>query len=144
MTRKRLPGNSCGAAELHFIKWPVGPMDKASASGAGDSRFESWAGHSHASAHSQAMLARSHSCKTDIMAVAKHHCMAKHMDCSHTMVGVAERDANWSKPWQLCKPFVNAAMHLRAVCCLELGFAVVEPQNPAAVCTMHRCTEHLK
>ena len=24
---------------------PVGPMDKASASGAGDSRFESWAGH---------------------------------------------------------------------------------------------------
>ena len=27
-------------------KWPVGLMDKASASGAGDSRFESWAGHS--------------------------------------------------------------------------------------------------
>ena len=27
------------------IKWPVGLMDKASASGAGDSRFESWAGH---------------------------------------------------------------------------------------------------
>ena len=26
-------------------KWPVGLMDKASASGAGDSRFESWAGH---------------------------------------------------------------------------------------------------
>ena len=25
--------------------WPVGLMDKASASGAGDSRFESWAGH---------------------------------------------------------------------------------------------------
>ena len=24
--------------------WPVGPMDKASASGAGDSRFESWVG----------------------------------------------------------------------------------------------------
>ena len=28
-----------------FIEWPVGLMDKASASGAGDSRFESWAGH---------------------------------------------------------------------------------------------------
>lgn len=28
-----------------FFKWPVGLMDKASASGAGDSRFESWAGH---------------------------------------------------------------------------------------------------
>lgn len=27
------------------MKWPVGLMDKASASGAGDSRFESWAGH---------------------------------------------------------------------------------------------------
>jgi hypothetical protein len=27
------------------IRWPVGLMDKASASGAGDSRFESWAGH---------------------------------------------------------------------------------------------------
>ena len=27
------------------IHWPVGLMDKASASGAGDSRFESWAGH---------------------------------------------------------------------------------------------------
>ena len=27
--------------------WPVGLMDKASASGAGDSRFESWAGHCH-------------------------------------------------------------------------------------------------
>ena len=26
-------------------RWPVGLMDKASASGAGDSRFESWAGH---------------------------------------------------------------------------------------------------
>ena len=26
------------------ITWPVGLMDKASASGAGDSRFESWAG----------------------------------------------------------------------------------------------------
>ena len=26
-------------------RWSVGPMDKASASGAGDSRFESWAGH---------------------------------------------------------------------------------------------------
>ena len=25
--------------------WPVGLMDKASASGAGDSRFESWADH---------------------------------------------------------------------------------------------------
>ena len=28
-----------------FISWPVGLMDKASASGAGDSKFESWAGH---------------------------------------------------------------------------------------------------
>ena len=28
-----------------FTNWPVGLMDKASASGAGDSRFESWAGH---------------------------------------------------------------------------------------------------
>ena len=28
-----------------FIRRPVGLMDKASASGAGDSRFESWAGH---------------------------------------------------------------------------------------------------
>ena len=28
-----------------FVTWPVGLMDKASASGAGDSRFESWAGH---------------------------------------------------------------------------------------------------
>ena len=28
-----------------FSRWPVGLMDKASASGAGDSRFESWAGH---------------------------------------------------------------------------------------------------
>ena len=27
-------------------RWPVGLMDKASAPGAGDSRFESWAGHS--------------------------------------------------------------------------------------------------
>ena len=27
------------------VKWPVGLMDKASAPGAGDSRFESWAGH---------------------------------------------------------------------------------------------------
>ena len=41
--------------ECHFVlqilpfgytSWPVGLMDKASASGAGDSRFESWAGHS--------------------------------------------------------------------------------------------------
>ena len=28
-----------------FHNWPVGLMDKASAPGAGDSRFESWAGH---------------------------------------------------------------------------------------------------
>ena len=28
-----------------IISWPVGLMDKASASGAGDSRLESWAGH---------------------------------------------------------------------------------------------------
>ena len=27
-----------------MFQWPVGLMDKASASGAGDSRFESWAG----------------------------------------------------------------------------------------------------
>ena len=32
--------------EFEFT-WPVGLMDKASASGAGDSRFESWAGHSY-------------------------------------------------------------------------------------------------
>ena len=31
-------------APINF-KWPVGLMDKASASGAGDSRFESWVGH---------------------------------------------------------------------------------------------------
>ena len=31
--------------ELKHSRWPVGLMDKASASGAGDSRFESWAGH---------------------------------------------------------------------------------------------------
>ena len=31
--------------ELASIRRPVGLMDKASASGAGDSRFESWAGH---------------------------------------------------------------------------------------------------
>ena len=30
--------------ELASIRRPVGLMDKASASGAGDSRFESWAG----------------------------------------------------------------------------------------------------
>ena len=30
---------------LLYPNWPVGLMDKASASGAGDSRFESWAGH---------------------------------------------------------------------------------------------------
>ena len=29
---------------LQATHWPVGPMDKASASGRGDSRFESWAG----------------------------------------------------------------------------------------------------
>ena len=28
-----------------IVYWPVGLMDKASASGAGHSRFESWAGH---------------------------------------------------------------------------------------------------
>ena len=31
-----------------FIRRPVGLMDKALASGAGDSRFESWAGQKHA------------------------------------------------------------------------------------------------
>ena len=76
MTRKRLKATSRGPAVWHFIKWPVGPMDKASASGAGDSRFESWAGHSHASAQKQAMLARSHSCETDTMAAANYHGMA--------------------------------------------------------------------
>ena len=30
--------------KLSKTRWPVGLMDKASASGAGDSRFESWAG----------------------------------------------------------------------------------------------------
>ena len=30
---------------LAYDNWPVGLMDKASAPGAGDSRFESWAGH---------------------------------------------------------------------------------------------------
>ena len=32
--------------DLPEVRRPVGLMDKASASGAGDSRFESWAGHS--------------------------------------------------------------------------------------------------
>ena len=41
----------CATRVDHFLsrgtgpKWPVGLMDKASASGAGDSRFESWADH---------------------------------------------------------------------------------------------------
>ena len=39
------------AHKLQIRKWPVGPTDKASASGAGDSRFESWAGHINACAH---------------------------------------------------------------------------------------------
>jgi hypothetical protein len=34
-----------GGAYVYLRRWPVGLMDKASASGAGDSRFESWAGH---------------------------------------------------------------------------------------------------
>ena len=34
----------CSCAFLRFCRWPVGLMDKASAPGAGDSRFESWAG----------------------------------------------------------------------------------------------------
>ena len=34
-----------GFKDVLTCKWPVGLMDKASASGAGDSRFESWAGH---------------------------------------------------------------------------------------------------
>ena len=33
------------ALDFPLPTWPVGPMDKASASGARDSRFESWAGH---------------------------------------------------------------------------------------------------
>ena len=32
---------------IHITVWSVGLMDKASASGAGDSRFESWADHHH-------------------------------------------------------------------------------------------------
>ena len=45
---KRAEGNSVvgmGAASSVVAQRPVGLMDKASASGAGDSRFESWAGH---------------------------------------------------------------------------------------------------
>ena len=30
--------------KLKLVYWPVGLMDKVSASGAGDSRYESWAG----------------------------------------------------------------------------------------------------
>ena len=37
------PAQAMTACSL--LVWPVGLMDKASASGAGDSRFESWAGH---------------------------------------------------------------------------------------------------
>ena len=37
-------GLESGTVALSY--WPVGLMDKASAPGAGDSRFESWAGHS--------------------------------------------------------------------------------------------------
>ena len=42
--------HSCCSGKLAVVlfqwvcQWPVGLMDKASASGAGDSRFESWAG----------------------------------------------------------------------------------------------------
>ena len=36
--------NRCMMIKLKLVYWPVGLMDKASASGAGDSRFESWAG----------------------------------------------------------------------------------------------------
>ena len=56
----RSPDRSPGPTRVR----PVGPMDKASASGAGDSRFESWAGqklycninmqHVHASQNSAA------------------------------------------------------------------------------------------
>ena len=34
----------CDTCWKNCVNWPVGLMDKASASGAGDSRFESWAG----------------------------------------------------------------------------------------------------
>ena len=41
-----------------IISWPAGLMDKASASGAGDSRLKSWAGHDHA-AHARQRAAAS-------------------------------------------------------------------------------------
>ena len=40
-----LPSSRVNIPVSPFAMWPVGLMDKASASGAGDSRFESWAGH---------------------------------------------------------------------------------------------------
>ena len=46
-----LPPSCCAtnnlASSFASTTWPVGLMDKASASGAGDSRFESWAGHTY-------------------------------------------------------------------------------------------------
>ena len=39
----------------HFIRRSVGPMDKASAPGAGDSRFESWADHAHGQCHARSV-----------------------------------------------------------------------------------------
>ena len=38
---------------LQATHWPVGPMDKASASRAGDSRFESWADHVPGQCHAR-------------------------------------------------------------------------------------------
>lgn len=45
---RRLIAKTLYSVWLAFVNWPVGLMDKASASGAGDSRLESWAGHSPA------------------------------------------------------------------------------------------------
>ena len=73
------------------------------------------------------MLVWSHSCETDTNAATQYHGIAKHMDLSHTVMGVAERDANCPKPWQLRKPFGDAAMRLHAVRCLGIEFAAVEP-----------------
>lgn len=50
-------------------KWPVGLMDKASASGAGDSRFESWAGHALSKANAD-VKATAATCSFDYQIVA--------------------------------------------------------------------------
>ena len=41
----QVPAAAIGIVVSPSTMWPVGLMDEASASGAGDSRFESWAGH---------------------------------------------------------------------------------------------------